>query len=283
MGKRSRFVYFFPVYCLEGEHFFGTFAPTFQTTTILKAFRMKKIIIFAALLVVSLSGLAQNVQFHYDLGHALSDDLENRPAVTTTVEMFKPDAWGSTFLFTDLDYFSDGVAGAYWEVSRELNVSANKQWAAHVEYNGGLSSDKERYTTSRFQHAFLVGPAWNWHSADFSRTFSLQAMYKRYFKGQYASAFNSFQATAVWSVSLANSLFTFSGFLDYWYNPDVDGKWILLSEPQFWLNLNSLRGMNGVNLSVGTEIEVSNNFVWNKNGENNHFYAIPTLAFKWTF
>jgi len=44
---------------------------------------------------------AQNVQFHYDLGHNLSKDLSNRPAVTTTVEMFKPDKWGSTFLFTD--------------------------------------------------------------------------------------------------------------------------------------------------------------------------------------
>ena len=62
---------------------------------------------------------AQNVQFHYDLGHNLSKDLSNRPAVTTTVEMFKPDKWGSTFLFTDIDYKNDGAEGAYWEISRE--------------------------------------------------------------------------------------------------------------------------------------------------------------------
>ena len=65
---------------------------------------------------------AQNVQFHYDLGHNLSKDLSNRPAVTTTVEMFKPDKWGSTFLFTDIDYKNDGAVGAYWEISREFSI-----------------------------------------------------------------------------------------------------------------------------------------------------------------
>ena len=225
----------------------------------------------------------QNLQFHYDLGHALNSNLSNRPAVTTTIETFRPDTWGNTYFFADIDYFSDGVAGAYWEVSREVNVSANKQWAAHVEYNGGLSSDKQLASATRFQHAFLAGPAWNWHSQDFSRTFSVQAMYKYYFKGQYGGAFNSFQATAVWGLHFAQRLFTFSGFVDCWYNPQVKGKWILLSEPQFWLNVNALKGMDKVNLSVGSEVELSNNFVWNKHGNNSCFYAIPTLALKWTF
>ena len=34
--------------------------------------------------------------------------------------MFKPDTWGSTYMFTDIDYKSDGVMGAYWEISRDL-------------------------------------------------------------------------------------------------------------------------------------------------------------------
>ena len=41
--------------------------------------------------------------------------------------------------------------------------------------------------------------------------------------------------------------------------------------------------MNGVNLSLGTEVEISNNFVWNNKGKNNKFYVIPTIAAKWTF
>lgn len=52
---------------------------------------------------------AQNIQLHYDLGHTLYSDLTPRQSVTTTVEMFKPDKWGSTFFFIDLDYKNDGV------------------------------------------------------------------------------------------------------------------------------------------------------------------------------
>lgn len=76
---------------------------------------------------------AQNVQLHYDLGHTINGNLSSRPSVTTTVEMFQPDGLGSTFLFVDIDYQRDGVAGAYWEISREFNITRNKHWAAHVE------------------------------------------------------------------------------------------------------------------------------------------------------
>ena len=41
--------------------------------------------------------------------------------------------------------------------------------------------------------------------------------------------------------------------------------------------------MKGVNLSLGTEVEISNNFVFDKYGENNRLYVIPTIAAKWTF
>ena len=56
-------------------------------------------------------------------------------------------------------------------------------------------------------------------------------------------------------------------------------EWVLLTEPQFWVNLNKFKGIaDGFNLSVGTEWEISTNFAvmdgfkWN-----------PTLAMKWTF
>lgn len=244
---------------------------------------MKKIMTLMVLLTAAIATQAQNVQVHYDLGHALYSELNGRPNVTTTVEMFKPDRWGSTYMFADIDYFSDGAAGAYWEISREFNLTSNKQWALHVEYNGGATSIEHTAIASRFQHAFLAGGAWNWASSDFSKTFSLQAMYKYYFKGMGRGAFNGFQGTAVWSDTFAGGLCTFSGFVDLWYDKDVSGKLILLSEPQFWFNLNTLKGMDGVNISVGTEVELSNNFVFDDQGRNNKFYAIPTLAAKWTF
>lgn len=246
---------------------------------------MKHFFSTLALVATTVAAPAQNVQLHYDLGHSLYNDLGNRPSVTTTVEMFKPDTWGSTYLFTDIDYQRDGVAGAYWEIAREFNVTKNKQWAFHVEYNGGLNSDEDTWNATRFQHAVLAGGAWNWHSADFSRTFSVQALWKYYFKNRHYGArpFNGFQLTEVWGIQFAKGFCTFSGFCDLWYDPSANGKWIVISEPQFWWNLNKFKGWKKINLSVGTEWELSNNFVWNDKGEHNRFYFIPTIAAKWTF
>ena len=245
---------------------------------------MKKTFSLAIVMVAFLSVSAQNVQLHYDFGH-LYDNLDSRPSVTTTVEYFKADKWGSTFLFTDLDYQRDGVAGAYWEIAREFNVSKNKQWAAHVEYNGGLSSDEETWQATRFQHAVLLGGAWNWANSDFSKTFSVQLLYKYNFKNRHYEAhpYSSVQLTEVWSTTFAKGLCTFSGYCDLWYDPAVNGKWIVQSEPQFWFNLNTLKGWEGINLSLGSEVELSNNFVYNDKGQNNKFYAIPTVGAKWTF
>lgn len=225
---------------------------------------------------------AQNVQLHYDLGASIYENLDSRPRTTATIEMFKADKWGSTFLFTDIDNYADGTAGAYWEISREMNIGS-KGWAAHVEYNGGQTSIKHTSIASRFQHALLIGGAWNWNSEDFSKTFSVQALYKQHFKGMNRNGFAGFQTTIVWSDTFANNLCTFSGYADLWHDPDVDGKLIFLSEPQFWVNLQALKGMEGINLSLGTEVRISNNFVYNDWGQCNRFYAIPTLAVKWTF
>ena len=248
---------------------------------------MKRIFSLAILMAAFVSITAQNIQLHYDLGHSLYEELTNRQSVTTTVEMFKADKLGSNYFFTDLDYHGDGMMGAYWEISREFNISKNKRFAAHIEYNGGVTSGETEgwYNGNRFQHAVLVGPAYNWHSSDFSTTFSLQTMYKYYFKNAHANldAFHGFQLTGVWSHTFANGLCTFSGFADLWRNPNVRGKLIFLSEPQFWFNLNTLKGMDGVNLSLGTEVELSNNFVYDEAGRNDKFYAIPTIAAKWTF
>ena len=249
---------------------------------------MKKWIFCLVVVLTLANGLlttanGQNVQVLYDLGHTLYGDLSGRPNVTTTVEMYKPDKWGSTFLFTDITYFTDGVAGAYWEISREFNITKNKRWAAHIEYNGGATSLEHTAIASRFQRALQLGGAWNWASDDFTKTFSLQALYKQYFKGTGRKGFSSFQATAVWGLNFAKGLLTFSGFADLWYDPDVKGKLILLSQPQFWVNLNTLKGMDGVNLSLGTEVEVSNNFIYNDKGDHNKFFVIPSLAAKWTF
>lgn len=212
-----------------------------------------------------------DLQLHYDLGRALYNSLDTRPWVTTTVEMFKADKWGSTYFFVDMDYTDKGVDAAYWEISREL-----KFWkapiSAHVEYNGGLNY---------INNAFLGGAAYNWNSADFSRVFGLQLLYKYIQKN---SRPHNFQLTGTWTLHFAEGKYTFSGFADFWRekHTDADGRnhdFIFLSEPQFWVNLNKFKHVNDdLQLSVGTEWELSTNFA-----VRNGFYYIPTLAMKWTF
>ena len=64
---------------------------------------MKRFFTLAIMVAAFCCASAQDVQLHYDLGHSLYKNLSSRTSVTTTVEMFKPDTWGSTYMFTDID------------------------------------------------------------------------------------------------------------------------------------------------------------------------------------
>ena len=46
--------------------------------------------------------MAQNIQLHYDLGRALYKSLDERPWVTTTVEMFKQTSGVALISLSDL-------------------------------------------------------------------------------------------------------------------------------------------------------------------------------------
>lgn len=232
---------------------------------------MKKLMTIVLMAIAIMSANAQNIQLHYDFGrHIYPDQEEGRQSVTMTLEQFKADKWGSWFYFVDVDFSNKFVEGAYTEISREFNIG-KKGFAAHVEYDGGLN----RFGS--FQHSALLGGAWNGHSADFSKTYSVQLMYKRYFKSyEYTSAYNSVQLTGVWGLNFGKS-FTFSGFIDFWRGEDADGhgQLVILSEPQFWYNCNE-------HLSIGSEIEISNNFIYNTYDDKS-FFINPTLALKWNF
>ena len=204
----------------------------------------------------------------------------------------------ATFFFIDMDYRSKktgsttrGVVGAYWEVSRDFTFAkvkdSNVSFTAHGEYNGGLNQ------TGPFQQCILVGPALQWHNDDFRKTFTFQALYKHMLKGNGVDGHASFQTTAVWGVTFANDLCTFSGFADLWYaqtpknvykgkqGSDQRGL-IFLTEPQFWFNIVNRHSANN-KLSIGTEWELSNNFVWyNAAKSKRSFYWNPTIALKWS-
>jgi len=214
---------------------------------------------------------AQNVQLHYDFGGSIYDkDMDGRPQLTSTVEMFKPDKWGNTFFFIDMDYTSNGVTSAYWEIFRELQF-----WKApvllHVEYNGGVAKGFS------YNNAYLGGLTYAYNSKDFSKGLTLSAMYKYI---QKHDSPNNFQLTGTWFIHFAkNQLCTFTGFADWWREKNPHGDFIFMAEPQFWVNLNKLNCIDDkFKLSIGSEVELTHNFA-GRDG----FYVAPTLAIKWTF
>ena len=210
------------------------------------------------------------MQLHYDFG---------REAVTTTVEMFRADKGGSTFFFVDMDY-TPKVSGAYWEISRELCFwqKSKMGWlSAHIEYNGGLNT-----AAGSFNNAFLGGLTYSGHSKDWSKTWSISAMYKA-IPGTVgldgAKQPHNFQITGVWNLDFFQHWVSFNGFADFWREcrPWQNTQFIFIAEPQLWVNLRNIKGWDKVNLSFGTEVELSYNFV------HAGFEAMPTIAAKWSF
>lgn len=240
---------------------------------------MKKLLISVLFLAVGLMAggraAAQNIQAHYDFGRSIYDNEEaGRQRVTLTLEHFNADKWGSWYYFVDIDLGRHFTESAYTEISREIKFGTNSPLAGHLEYNGGLNRH------GSFQQAALGGLAFNGHSADFSKTFSLQVLYKQFFKSyENTHAYSSAQITGVWGITFAGGKCTFSGFVDFWRGEKGNnhGCLVVLTEPQFWFNVTK-------NLSFGGEVEMSYNFIYNQDPTSSKkFFVNPTLAVKWNF
>ena len=236
---------------------------------------MKRIFFFVLTALAACTMQAQNIQVHYDFGRNIYTGEEaGRQKVTVTLEQFKADKWGSWFYFVDVDLSSHFTESAYTEISREFNLGKQSPFAAHVEYDGGLSR------TGSFQQAGLFGAAYNGHNADFSKTWSVQLLYKQFFKSyENTHSYASAQLTGVWGLNFLNKKLTFSGFIDFWRGEKADnhGCLVILTEPQLWYNVTD-------HFSIGTEWELSNNFIYNVDPTSEKtFFWNPTLGVKWNF
>lgn len=209
---------------------------------------MKKLLaIFAILAAFSVN--AQNFQLHRDF---------DRDQYTSTFEMFKMDKWGNTFTFIDFDYKGGNVSSAYYEIARVLKTE-KMPVGIHVEYNGGTSN------MFSFANAWIFGLNYAKGNADWG--FSTYAGYKA-FKGAEEA---NFQVTGTWYVNMFKGKLTCSGFADLWSENGLSDNTVFLTEPQLWYNVTE-------NLSLGGEVEISNNFAF-----TNEFKVRPTLAVKWNF
>ncbi len=237
---------------------------------------MKKLLLLL-MVVGTFNAFSQNIQLHYDFH-------KDRNYLTSTIEMFKPDKLGNTFFFVDMNYgmnsWNDkqdpGVNLAYWEIARVIKP-ASFPIGFHAEFDGGLG----RFNIDtvdfgyRINEAWLAGVDYSWNAKDFSKGFSVKALYK-YIEDKHDA---TFQLTGVWYAHFLNKRITFNGFFDFWKEDNVfkvDGKeekreFVFLSEPQIWYNVTK-------NFSAGAEVELGYNFAAQEG-----FHAYPTLGVKWQF
>lgn len=230
---------------------------------------MKIFCIFFIFLLATIT-FAQNLQLHYDFG-------EDRHYFTSTLEMFKPDDYGATFWFVDIDY-NDGAGEksacmAYLEIARFFkwpffkNNNALSKLSTTIQYNDGLD------TFSGFGNVWLAGMSYPVNLGFV--TIDTDILFR---KAENQDA--NFQFTFVWFKPFFDGKVSFSGFMDIWgqgnFDFDADGtekQVVLLTEPQLWYNVNKY-------LFVGGEVEISRNFIY---GAGDKLKVMPTLGLKWNF
>ncbi len=220
---------------------------------------------------------SQNLQLHFDPRSSIhGEESFESNYITATFEMFKPDQWGSTFMFVDIDFnLSKGNAGMmYTEISRKFNIN-DFPLMPLVEYNGGLGVfevDDNVGGGYSIPNAYLVGISYPFQIGNL-----FMDTYVAYKYNAFKETSHDVQWTIIWTGNFASDKFTICGFADLWTenkdpaHSDSDKKVIFLSEPQIWYNATT-------NFSLGSEVEISSNFAG-----RSKVYVCPTFAMKWNF
>ncbi|NCS82247.1 MAG: DUF5020 domain-containing protein [Ignavibacteria bacterium CG_4_8_14_3_um_filter_37_9] len=220
---------------------------------------MKKGILLA-LVLLSCSTFAQNLQLNYDFG-------KDRKYITSTVEMFKPDEYGATYWFVDFDFNHPGNKSAslgYFEIARYIRLPLPiNNISATVQYNDGTAP------WGPLGHVWLAGLSYPIDLGIF--VLNTDLLYRK----DYFSEGSDVQLTCVWFIPILDGKINFTGFFDVWSmkNFAADSRdFVFLSEPQLWINF-------GNHLALGGEVEISNNFIPGKT----EVQINPTLGLKWNF
>jgi hypothetical protein len=236
---------------------------------------MRKIItLFTLMLPLALCG--QNLQLHYDFG-------KERKFYTATLEMFKPDSFGTTFWFVDFDFNYPGkprsMSAAYWEISHDfyipwlINKPAFTKLGFHVEYNDGFATFKDSGNymgVASYNSVFLTGFSYP------VKIGPVEVTTQWLFRAPRGMDVPDFQFTLVWYQLLFRNKILFTGFMDLWSQDKImypDSKELVFqTEPQLWYLVRPKLGLGG-------EAEISRNFPVGP-----HAWQInPTLAFRWEF
>jgi len=214
--------------------------------------------LLSLVLILNTVSMAQNLQLHYELS-------EDRQYVLSTLEMFKPDNYGATFWFVDMEYNSTGVKNAnlaYWEIARYFNTPVNNL-SATLQYNDGVAAD------------FPLGLAWLAGVSYYVDLGFVALPVDVLYRHAEGASSADFQVTVTWLKTFMDDHLEFAGFFDLWSQDEFgtsDKQLVLLGEPQLWYHANE-------HLSIGTEVEISKNFVFGADGVQ----ALPTIGLRWNF
>lgn len=229
---------------------------------------IKRIFVIFALITISSTIYAQQLELHYDTRHSLyGSQISERNYLTGTFEIFKPDTFGSTFVLFDFNF--DNTQGnlgmIYTEMARDFRIG-QLPIMPHIEFNGGLGNGY------LINNSFLLGGSYNMFWGDW--VLNTYLVYKMHMFDRIS---HDLQWTFIWSRDMFGGKLSFSGFFDIW-TENIDHtsgskgkKVIFMTEPQLWYNISK-------SFSLGTELRLTYNFL-----EEKRWYAIPTVAVKYKF
>jgi hypothetical protein len=239
-----------------------------------------KFLLFSALMILSISGLSQSLQLHYDTRHTIDPKLNANNFPTFSFEYFKNiDTISSgSFLIklqVDLNGKNNSIGQAFTQVSQSLRFWKPKVYLS-LYYSGGLGVTPELFGYS------------------ISNSFGIGASYPFVWKGAWVSTSLNFRYNA-FDIPSYDPQLTFyfgKGFSDYkvftsgsfvfWtqnrnqgneYTKSLKGKKIaFFGDPQIWFRIN-----NG--FSAGSRINVYYHLL----SEDNQVQLYPTIGAKYQF
>ncbi len=239
-----------------------------------------KLLSFSAFLFLTLPGLSQNFQLHYDFRHFIDPKLNSKNFPTLSFEYFKNvDTTGTgSFLFklqSDLNGKNNNIGQSFMQVSQSLRFWKPKVYLS-LNYSGGLGVT---LTSDGFyiSNSFGLGISFpfQWKGAWFATNLLLR--YNSFEKPSYDP-----QLTFYFGKGFIHYKIFTSGSFVFWtenknqgneYTINLSGKkFAFFGDPQIWIRIK-----NG--FSVGSRI----NIYYNLLDGDNQIQLYPTLGTRYQF
>jgi hypothetical protein len=239
-----------------------------------------KFTLFSGFLILTMPGVSQNLQLHYDFRHTIDPKLNSRNYPTFNFEYFNDIDTVSTgsFLFkiqTDLNGKNNNVGQVFTQVSQSLRFWKPKVYLS-LNYSGGLGIGSDSYGFY-LSNSFGLGASYpfQWKGAWFA--VNLLFRYNAFDRPSYDP-----QLTLYFGKGFINYRIFTAGSFVFWTENRNQGndltkrlsgkKFAFFGDPQIWIRIK-----NG--FSAGSRINVYYHLL----SENNQIQFYPTLGTKYQF